>query len=377
VVLPVDLKAGYYAHKAEIDQAINRVLQSGWYILGPEVADFEQDFARYLGTRHAIGVANGTDALCLALRACGIGAGDAVITASHTAVATVAAIELVGAAPLLVEVDPDTYTLDPARLEETVRRTNAASGRLKAIIPVHLYGCPAALPAILEIAHRYGLRVIEDCAQAHGAALGGRRVGAWADIGCFSFYPTKNLGALGDGGAVVTDDDALAQQLHALREYGWRQRYISESPGMNTRLDAIQAAILGVKLKYLDAENARRRQIADLYDKMLQSTGLVLPQTPSGATHVFHQYVVRTPDRDGLQADLKARGIGTLIHYPAPVHTQPAYLGRIALGAGGLGLSEEICRTVLSLPMYPQMSDDQVREVGKGILLWAGEGARA
>ncbi len=376
MLLPVDLKAGYYAHKTEIDQAVSRVLESGWYILGQEVADFELEFGRYLGVKHAVGVANGTDALCLALRACGVGVGDAVITVSHTAVATVAAIELVGAAPVLIDIDPGTYTLDPVLLEETLR-TYPGPGRVKAVIPVHLYGCPAALPAVLEIAQRYGLRVIEDCAQAHGAALDGRMVGTWADVGAFSFYPTKNLGAMGDGGAVVTNDDDLAQRLRALREYGWRRRYVSESQGMNTRLDEIQAAILRVRLSYLDAENERRRQIAALYSTMLESTGLVLPRTPPGAAHVFHQYVVRSPDRDGLRAFLKASDIGTLIHYPEPVHVQPAYAGRVALGAGGLGRSEEVCRTILSLPIYPQMSDDQACEVGQAILFWARERARA
>jgi dTDP-4-amino-4,6-dideoxygalactose transaminase len=272
-LLPADPKANYLAHKEEIDQAIRRVLDSGWYILGQEVAAFEQEFAQYLGVSQAVGVGSGTDALEIALRACGVGVGDAVITVSHTVVATVAAIELVGAMPVLVDIDPITFTLDPNRLEDTIAQHQGS--RIKAIIPVHLYGHPAAMPAIKEIARRHDLYVIEDCAQSHGAAIKGRKTGAWGDLAAFSFYPTKNLGALGDGGAVVTDNAELAQKLRLLREYGWQRRYISEMPGMNTRLDEIQAAVLRVKLQYLDKENAQRRELAEVYNSRLSATPLV------------------------------------------------------------------------------------------------------
>ena len=262
-----DPRASYLEHKAEIDTAIQRVLDSGWYILGKEVDAFERAFAAYVGITHAIGVANGTDALELALRACGIGPGDLVFTVSHTAVATVAAIELVGATPVLVDIDPATYTLDPNCLEAALAHPPA--GRPKAVIPVHLYGQPADMPAILELVRRYDLYIIEDCAQSHGAKLAGRMTGSWGDIAAFSFYPTKNLGALGDGGMVVTKDHDLAEKVQLLRQYGWKKRYVSEYPGGNSRLDELQAAILHSKLPYLDLENHRRREIASQYSELL------------------------------------------------------------------------------------------------------------
>ena len=309
-----DPRANYLAHKAQIDMAIQRVLNSGKYILGEEVEIFEQEFAAYVGISHAIGVASGTDALELALRACGIGAGDLVYTVSHTAVATVAAIELAGAVPVLVDIDPITYTIDLNCLEKAL--AHPPNGKLKAIIPVHLYGQPANMVDILEMAHRYGLYVIEDCAQSHGAILSGHMTGTWGDIAAFSFYPTKNLGALGDGGMVVTDNSELAQRTSALRQYGWKKRYISEIPGFNSRLDELQAAILRVKLKYLHAENTRRIVLAPRYTAALTDSGLILPICRKDARHVYHQYVVRSPQRDAVQDYLLAHGIGTLIHYP-------------------------------------------------------------
>ena len=250
-------KANYLAHKTGIDAAVKRVLESGWYILGREVEAFEQEFATYVGIRHAIGVANGTDALHLALRACGIGPGDAVITVSHTAVATVAAIELAGATPVLVDIDPDTFTIDVNSLEDAITKHDqgswsGASACLKAIIPVHIYGHPADMQAIMDIAERYGLFVLEDCAQSHGAVIQGKKTGTWGHISTFSFYPTKNLGALGDGGAVVTNDPQLSERCRLLREYGWRKRFVCDVPGMNSRLDELQAAILRAKLPSLD-----------------------------------------------------------------------------------------------------------------------------
>ncbi len=375
-VVPVDLAAGYRAHQEEIDQAVQQVLAKGWYILGQEVSAFEEEFAQYIGVRHCSGVANGTDAVHVALRAAGIGPGDRVLTVSHTAVATVAAVELAGATPVLIDIDPATYTLDPNRLAETLKDYDRGvrpegSPRPKAVIPVHLYGHPADMPAILEIARRYDLTVIEDCAQAHGATLAGRKVGTWGHLATFSFYPTKNLGALGDGGGVVTDDPRLAEEVRLVREYGWRERYISHRTGMNSRLDELQAAILRVKLKYLDADNARRRAIAGIYDHLLGEVDRVKPPVHRAAIdHAFHLYVIRSRSRDQLQRHLKTQGVGTLIHYPIPVHRQPAYQDRVPLGAGGLPHAEQACREVLSLPLYPQMTDDQAQYVGQQIMAW-------
>jgi dTDP-4-amino-4,6-dideoxygalactose transaminase len=356
-----DPRAAYLAQRRDIDAALARVLEGGRYILGDAVAGFERAFAAYIGVGHALGVANGTDALVLALRATGVGAADYVITVPHTAVATVAAIELAGARSLLIDIDPATYTMDAAELARVLA---APPGRIAAIVPVHLYGQAADLDAILPLARRYGVPVVEDCAQCHGAMLGGRRLGSLGDIAAFSFYPTKNLGALGDGGAVVTGDAALAERVHALREYGWRERYVSDIAGMNSRLDELQAAILAVKLGALDADNARRAAIADAYDAGLAGLPLGLPTRRPGASHVFHQYVVRSPARDRLRAALAERGIGSNVHYPVPVHLQPAYQGRVAIGPSGLGRSEQAAREVLSLPIYPQLGDAAVARVG-------------
>ncbi len=356
MILCSNPRAQYLAHKAEIDAALRRVLEGGWYILGEEVRQFEAEFAAYIGVGHGIGVGSGTEALHLALAACGVGLGDEVITVAHTAVATAAAIELAGAAPVLVDIEPDHFTLDPAQLER------ALSPRTKAIIPVHLYGQPAELEPILSFARRHGLRVIEDCAQAHGAMYHSGRVGAWGDAACFSFYPTKNLGALGDGGTVVTNDPEVAERVRLLREYGWAERYVSHVPGWNSRLDEVQAAVLRVKLRYLDADNAARERLAAWYDDALSVTGLTLPVRRPEAPHVFHLYVVRSPRRAELQAHLKARGVGALVHYPIPVHLQPAYRGRLRGGAH-LPETERAAREVLSLPMYPELTEAEVREV--------------
>lgn len=355
-----DPGAAYRAQQSEIDAAIARVLARGWYILGEEVAGFERDFARYIGAKHAIGVANGTDALVLALKALDLRHEDYVVTVAHTAVATVAAIELAGMQPLLIDIERTGYTMDAAALARVLK---APPGRIGAIIPVHLYGQAADLAAILPLAREHGIPVIEDCAQSHGAHWGQRRLGRFGDLGCFSLYPTKNLGALGDGGIVVTADDGLAERLRALREYGWRARYVSDIPGMNSRLDEVQAAVLRVKLPALDAGNARRAAIADAYDRGLTGSGLGLPWRRPDAGHVFHQYVVRSPARDRLRDALTRRGIGTNIHYPVPVHLQPAYRGRIALDPAGLPESEAAARDVLSLPLYPQIEDAAVARV--------------
>ena len=357
---PADPRAGTLAHRAAIDAAIARVLESSAYILGPEVEDFERAFAAFIGCRHAVGVASGTDALVLALKALELRPDDYVATVSHTAVATVAAIELAGARPLLVDVEPATLTLDPAAL---ARAFAQPPGRIAAIVPVHLYGQAADLDAITALARQHGARVVEDCAQCHGARLGARRLGGFGDIAAFSFYPTKNLGAVGDGGMVTTDDDGLAQRVASLREYGWRERYVSDIAGMNSRLDPLQAAILGVKLAHLDADNARRAAVARRYDAGLAASGLALPARRAGASHVFHQYVARHPARDALRTALAARGIGTLIHYPVPVHAQPAYRGRTAIAPGGLAESERAAAAVLSLPIFPELDDARALRV--------------
>ncbi len=347
MILGANPKEQYLARKAEIDAAIARVLEAGHYILGNEVNAFEQEFASYLGILHGVGVGSGTEALHLALAACGIGPRDEVITVSHTAVATVAAIELTGARPVLVDIDPESFTLDPSRLEAAV------TPRTRAIIPVHLYGTPADMGAIMAFAHKRDLRVIEDCAQAHGAIRDGKRVGVHGDAGCFSFYPTKNLGAIGDGGMVVTRDGTIASKVRLLREYGWKERYKSEISGWNSRLDEIQAAILRVKLRYLDADNSARALIAGEYAKALAGCGLVLPTVRDGVTHAWHQFVVRSDRRDALQAYLSENGVSALIHYPIPVHLQPAYRRR--LGDANLPETERAAREVLSLPIYPEL----------------------
>lgn len=368
ILLQADPKAGYLAHKEEINNAVRAVFESGWYILGKEVTAFEGEFAHYIGVKFGIGVANGTDALQLAIRACGIGCGDAVITVSHTAVATVAAIDLSGAQPVLVDVNPITYTMDIERLEDTIK--NYSAGRIKAIIPVHLYGHPADMSAIMDIAHRYDLYVIEDCAQAHGALFRQRKVGSYGHLGAFSFYPTKNLGALGDGGGVVTNDHGLADKVRLLRQYGWKERYLSDTYGMNSRLDELQAAILRVKLRYLEKGNARRRNIARIYNEALLKTGLILPREAGEVSHVYHQYVVRSDQRDSLQSHLQASFVGTAIHYPMPVHLQRGYRDRVVIGIGGLQQTEAICHQILSLPIYPELTDEQVGNIIEVIREW-------
>jgi dTDP-4-amino-4,6-dideoxygalactose transaminase len=356
-----DPRAAYLAQRAEIDAAIDRVLEDGAYILGREVEAFKRRFAEFIGVPHAVGVASGTDAIELALRACGIGVGDLVFTVSHTAVATVAAIERAGATPVLIDVEPGTYTMAPCELWRTLQMP--PPGRPVALLPVHIYGQPAELSGLTKIARARGLRLIEDCAQSHGALYRGRPTGSVGNVGCFSFYPTKNLGALGDGGMVVTGDPALAAALRELREYGWRERFISVRSGINSRLDAIQAAVLGVKLDSLAADNARRQAVAARYDAGLDGLPVALPMRRPAATHVFHQYVIRVTERDALRARLRAKGIVTGIHYPVPVHQQPAYRGRLACGPSGLGVCERAAPQILSLPMYPQLSSEAADRV--------------
>lgn len=352
-------QAQYLAHKPEIDEAIGRVLESGWYVLGQEAEAFEREFAAYVGVGHAVGVGSGTEALHLALKACEIGVGDEVITVAHTAVATVAAIELAGATPVFADIEDPYCTLDPALLEQLI------TPRTRAIIPVHLYGQAADLDPIMEIARRHGLAVIEDCAQAHGARYRGRPVGSFGALACFSFYPTKNLGAIGDGGMVTTGDAALAGKVRLLREYGWAERYVSQVAGWNSRLDELQAAVLRVKLRYLDADNTARGRIAGTYSAALAGSGLRLPVTRSGSSHVFHLYVVRSAERESLRQHLQRAGIAAGIHYPVPVHKQPAYNSRFPVS---LPITECAANEVLSLPIYPELGDADVGAVIDAVL---------
>jgi dTDP-4-amino-4,6-dideoxygalactose transaminase len=355
------LKAQYSLIRHEVDEAIARVLERGEFILGEEVTAFEQEFAPYCGVSHAVGVSSGTAALHLALLACGIGRGDEVITVPFTSVATVAAIESTGGRAVLVDIDPARYTLDPERL------ASAITPQTRAVIPVHLYGCPADLAPILEIARHNNLFVIEDCAQAHGALYRGKKVSSWGDISAFSFYPTKNLGAYGDGGAVVTDNPALAERVRLLRQYGWETRQVSSIKGLNNRLDDLQAAILRVKLKYLDEWNTRRQELAGYYTDLLSGNAITLPVQPQDAVHVYHHYVVRHANRDSLQTFLADRGIRSLIHYPLPIHLQPAYED-LGYQPGDLPASELAARQVLSLPLYPEITKTSVEAVCRGIL---------
>jgi dTDP-4-amino-4,6-dideoxygalactose transaminase len=355
--------AGYRALKAEIDSAVARALDSGWYILGQEGKAFEAEFAEWLGAGTVVGCGNGTDAIALALRGLGIGPGCTVATVSHTAVATVAAVEMVGATPLLIDIDPVHYTMDPAELAAVLDRPPPGVPPIRAVLPVHLYGQAADLDAIGALCRRHRVALIEDCAQSHGARLNGQRLGTFGDAATFSFYPTKNLGALGDGGAVVARDAAVAARLAALRQYGWHRHYVSDDVGVNSRLDEIQAAILRVKLPHLDAQNARRRAIASAYDEALKGSSVRCPARREQAEHVFHLYVVRCAERDRLQALLRDQGIGSGIHYPMPVHLQPAYQGRVALGPSRCLETERARGEILSLPIYPELSDCQVEEV--------------
>ncbi|MEJ0068836.1 MAG: DegT/DnrJ/EryC1/StrS family aminotransferase [Pseudomonadota bacterium] len=349
----------YQAHRDEIDRAIRRVLEGHVYIMGPEVERFEAGFAAYTGAAQAIGVANGTDALHLALRALDIGDGHEVIVPAHTAVPTIAAIEMSGASPKFVDITADRYGLDPALLEAAI------SPRTRAIMPVHLYGHPVDLGPMLEIARRRGLKLIEDCAQAHGARWHDRQVGTIGDIGCFSLYPTKNLGAIGDAGIMTTNDAGLADRLRELRQYGWRGRQISETPGFNSRLDELQAAILNVKLAHLDANNTRRRAIAARYLAAFADLPLALPAVQPDCQAVYHLFVVRSPARDALKAHLQAQGVIAGIHYAVPCHHHPAYQARF--GAIALPVTEAVVGEILSLPMYPELTDDQIDRVIAGV----------
>ena len=348
--------AQYQSHKEEILEAIKRVLESGNYILGPEVAAFEQSFAAYCGIDYAIGVNSGTDALILTLRALNIGVGDEVITVSHTALATVAAIIASGATPVLVDIDPVYYTMDPECFQRAI------TSKTKAVIPVHLYGQPADMDAILGIARTHGLFVIEDCAQAIGALYKGKRVGSIGDAGCFSFYPTKNLGAIGDGGMVVTRNAEIAEQVQKHRQYGWDENRITKEAGLNSRLDEIQAAILNVKLKYLDADNDKRRELAQLYETGLRECDVILPTVRPDTVPVYHLYVIACNRRDTLIEKLSGVGITAGIHYRVPGHLHGGYDNYCRL-SDSLVVTGALVRKILSLPVHPELSVEQAGTV--------------
>lgn len=345
----LDLSAPYRELKAEIDAALSRVLSSGWYILGPEVEAFEAEWADYCGAQHAVGLANGLDALILALRALNIGPGDEVIVPSNTYIATWLAVSAVGARPVPIEPDPATHNIDPARIAAAI------TPQTKALLPVHLYGQPADMDPILALAKRHGLAVIEDAAQAHGARYRGRRIGGHGDIVCWSFYPGKNLGAMGDGGAITTNRADLADKVRLLRNYGSREKYVNEVQGGNSRLDPLQAAVLRVKLGHLDAWTDRRRAIAKVYSAGLIGSGLVLPHVPDWADPVWHLYVVRSTDRNKVQKRLTDEGIGTLIHYPIAPHMQNAY-ANLGIPFDALPVARKFAAEVLSLPIGPHLA---------------------
>ena len=352
----VDLRAQYAGIEHEIAEAMQRVLASSSFVGGPDLDAFEEEFAAYCGARHAIGVANGTDALHLTLRAFDIGPGDEVITAANTFIATAAAIEMVGARPVLVDVDPETHTIDPIHIGAAI------TPRTRAIVPVHLYGQPADMDPIMAIAERYGLIVIEDAAQAHGAEYRGRRVGSIGHAACFSFYPAKNLGAYGDGGAITTNDSALLSAMQRLRDHGRTSKYEHATIGYNSRLDNLQAAVLRVKLRHLDDWNRQRRQVAAWYAEALADTGVGIPAVRRGSTHVYHLFVITAPDREVLAARLREEGIATGIHYPLPLHLQPA-LRHLRYRLGQMPNTELEAVEILSLPIYPELAREQVEQV--------------
>lgn len=356
----LDLQAQYKAIGPQLEEAVVSVMRRGEFVLGSSVSSFEKNFAAYCGAKHCVALNTGTSALHLALLALGVGPDDDVITVPMTFVATVAAIRYCNATPVFVDIDPVTWTLDASQLEAAI------TPRTKAIIPVHLHGRLADMTAILSVANRYGIPVVEDCAQAHGAEVDGKRAGTFGAIGCFSFYPGKNLGACGEGGAIITNNETYATAIAQLRDWGQTSKYNHERHGFNYRMDGIQGAVLDVKLRYLPEWTQGRRAAAALYDELLAGCGVVAPARPRGLEHVYHVYAIQTADRDRVQNDLKTEGVMTNIHYPRPVHLQKAYadLGYVA---GDFPVSEKFGVTTLSLPMFPELSKQQVSAVVKAV----------
>lgn len=370
--IPVlDLKAQYATIREEIQAAINNVLENQHFILGPEVKALEQEVARYCGRKYAVGVASGTDALLLGLKACGIGPGDEVIVPSFTFIATADCVSLLGATPVFAEVDPNTFNLDPDDVSARI------TSRTRAVVPVHLYGQCADLDPLLDLAQSHGLKVVEDCAQAIGATYRGRLAGSIGDVGCFSFFPSKNLGGYGDGGMVLTDSDELHRHLISLRAHGSTKKYFSEEQGWNSRLDELQAAILRVKLRHLPQWTKQRRATAGRYDDLLRGLpGLSIPQRNGFGEHVFHQYTVRIPHRDQVQKRLAGFGISTMVYYPVPIHLQPIYAG-LNYENGSFPITERISQEVLSLPMFPELTEAQSEYVAQGLVeALQGEGIK-
>ena len=370
MAVPVlNLKAQYAAIRSRIDDAVRTVLESGHFVLGPNVAALEEELAAFLGVAKAVTMASGTDALHLSLRALGVGAGDHVLIPAFTFVATATAVSYVGARPVFVDIEPDAFNLDSKRVAEHLTgraRALHAKERVTAMIPVHLYGQPADMEPLLASARSHGVAGIEDAAQAIGATYHGKRVGGLGEAGCFSFYPTKNLGAMGDGGLAVTQDRALADRLLRLRVYGGRQRYLHEELGFNSRLDEIQAAVLRVKLGFLVEWTARRQAVAARYRARLAGLGLTLPLERPDSTHVYHQFAIRVSDRDAVRARMAERGVQTAVYYPLPLHLQPLYR-ELGYGTGDFPEAERAAREVLCLPMYPELSDEQVDEVVEAV----------
>ncbi len=355
--IPVfDLKRQYENLKTEIDNAFKSVLENGIFVLGENVKRFEEEFADYLGAGFAVGVGSGTEALHLSLKACDIGYGDEVITVPNTAVPTISAISFAGAKPVFVDITPDTYTMDLRKVEEKI------TDKTKAILPVHLYGHSTEMEQIMKLAKAHNLRVIEDACQAHGAKYNSKNAGTIGDMGCFSFYPTKNLGAYGDGGMVVTNNEELYKKLIMLRNYGEVKKFTSKIEGFNSRLDEIQSAVLRVKLKYLDEWTNKRREIATMYHQLLYNSNVQLPCERQWAKHVYHLFVIRVNKRDALKDYLHERGVGTQIHYPIPIHLQDAYK-RLGHKAGDFPISERNAEEILSLPIYPELTTEEIEAV--------------
>jgi dTDP-4-amino-4,6-dideoxygalactose transaminase len=361
VTVPIlDLAKAYEEIRDEIDEAVKRVVASGWYIGGAELEAFERDFAGYCGAAYCVGVANGLDALHLALRALDIGPGDEVIVSSNSYIATLLAISITGATPVMVEPDPRTFNIDPTAIEAAI------TSRTRAVLPTHLYGQSADLDPILDIVRRHKLKLVEDAAQAHGASYKGRRIGTHGDVVAWSFYPTKNLGAMGDAGAITTNDSEIARRVRILANYGSVTRYVNEMKGVNSRLDPLQAAVLRVKLKYLDGWNERRRAVAAFYQSALADAGVDLPHVPNWADPVWHLFVLRTADRSSLQRRLMAAGIQTQVHYPIPPHLQEAYAD-MSCSRGDFPIAERMADEVLSIPIGPHLSMEQAKRVAAAI----------